>query len=207
MTLVRKPALKRADIQSRTDVRDFEGLKAKLGDPNPTARRWSARDLAAYPAASAALLDLVRSEEDVSVREVALSSLTQIGDETAVAGLVDCLRSEDARLRNEAIEAMKALPERVAPLMRGLLLDPDPDVRILAINVLESLRHPDVELWLISVIDSETVVQVCGAAVDLLTETGTQRSRDSLLRLMERFPDEPYIQFAAGLALKRIAAA
>lgn len=207
MALVKVPTAKTAEIESRSEVRDLAGLQAKLADPDPGARRWAARDLAAHPAASAALLALVRTEEDVSVREVALSSLTRIGDEVAVAGLVDCLRSEDARLRNEAIEAMKSLPERVAPLMRGLLRDPDPDVRILAINVLESLRHADVELWLISVIESEPMATVCGAAVDLLTETGTPRSRDSLIRLTQRFPDEPYIQFAAGLALKRIATA
>ena len=90
----------------------------------------------------------LQREEDSSVREIILTTLTQVGDEEAVAGLVNCLRSEDASLRNEAIEAMKLLPDEVAPIMGQLLKDPDPDVRIFAVNILESLRHEKVEEWL-----------------------------------------------------------
>jgi HEAT repeat protein len=138
------------------------------------------------------------------VREVILTTLTRLGDATAVAGLVDCLRSEDAALRNEAIEAMKQLPDEVAPIMRVLLADPDPDVRIFAVNILESLCHRDVESWLIEVIDSEPHVNVCGTALDLLSEVGSGAAVAALARLKQRFADEPYIQFAADLALGRI---
>jgi len=95
----------------------------------------------------------------------------------------------------------------VAPIMRALLHDPDPDVRILAINILESLRHPEVESWLLAVIDTEPVLNVCGTAVDLLTEVGTAAAREPLRRLQERFAAEPYIQFATQLALKRLESA
>jgi HEAT repeat protein len=169
------------------------------------ARRGAARDLAAYPEATAGLLARLQQEDEVSVREVILTALMRIGDPAAVTGLVSCLRSEDANLRNEAIEAMKSLPAEVAPIMRGLLVDQDPDVRIFAINILESLRHADVEAWLIDVIERESLVNVCGTAVDLLSEVGSSASHDALERLKARFPAEPYIQFAANLALKRIA--
>lgn len=119
--------------------------------------------------------------------------------------MVQCLRSENAQLRGEAIEAMKALPDEVAPIMNGLLHDTDPDVRIMAVIILESLRHPNVEAWLIDVIDRDPMVNVCGTAVDLLGEVGTAAARDALLRLKQRFGSEPYIQFAADLALQRIA--
>ena len=101
---------------------------------------------------------------------------------------------------------MKALPNEVAPIMSDLLRDADPDVRILAVNVLESLRHPKVEQWLIEVIDRDLMVNVCGSAVDLLGEVGSQAARDALGRLKVRYEAEPYIQFAVDLALKRIAA-
>jgi HEAT repeat protein len=193
-----------ADDQ-RTQKRDYDGLVAQLDDANPVARRWAARDLLAYPQATAALLARLRREDDKSVREIILTSLTRLGDETAVAGLVECLRSEDAQLRNDAIEAMKALPAEVAPIMGALLSDDDPDVRIMAVNVLESLRHPKVEEWLIEVIDHDPLVNVCGTAVDLLGEVGSAAARDALERLKQRFAGEPYIVFAADLALKRIA--
>jgi len=84
----------------------------------------------------------LQAEQDASVREVILTSVTRIGDGIAVQGLVACLRSEEADLRNEAIEAMKQLPEAVAPIMLGLLMDEDSDVRIFAVNILECLAPP-----------------------------------------------------------------
>jgi HEAT repeat protein len=185
-------------------ARDHAGLVAQLNDADPQVRRWAARDLLDYPEASAELLARLQCETEISVREVILTSLTRIGGPVAVAGLVDWLRSEDAQMRNEAIEAMKALPVEVAPIMGGLLVDEDSDVRIMAVNILESLQHPKVEQWLIDVIDRDLVVNVCGTAVDLLGEVGSSAAVDALQRLKQRYPAEPYIQFAADLALKRI---
>ncbi len=208
MAFIKKGTLPRdAAADQRTVARDFGGLIHQLDDADPVARRWAARDLAGNPDASAALLVRLQREHEVSVREVLLTALMRIADAASIAGLVTCLRSEDANLRNEAIEAMKSLPVAVGPIMRGLLVDSDPDVRIFAINVLESLRHPDVEVWLIEVIEKEPLVNVCGTAVDLLSEVGSSASRDALERLKARFAAEPYIQFAASLALKRIAPA
>lgn len=188
----------------RLSERDFAGLIDQLDDTDPAIRRWAARDLLAYPASTTALVARLKREDDRSVREFILTSLTRLGDDIAVAGLVEWLRSEDAVVRNEAIEAMKSLPDEVAPIMGGLLADPDPDVRIMAVNVLESLRHPHVEDWLIDVIDNDTVINVCGTAVDLLGEVGSPAARASLLRLRARYLTEPYIQFATDLALKRL---
>jgi HEAT repeat protein len=194
-----------ADSDGRQHPRDHQGLVLQLDNPDAAVRRWAARDLIGHADASAPLLVRLQRETEVSVREVILTTLMRMADPEAIAGLVACLRSEDANLRNEAIEAMKTLPAEVAPIMRGLLVDADPDVRIFAINVLESLRHPDVEAWLIAVIENEPMVNVCGTALDLLAEVGTSASRNALARLMLRFAAEPYIQFAATLALKRIA--
>lgn len=184
--------------------RDYAGLVAQLDDDNPTARRWAARDLTDCPDASAALVVRLNKEKDLSVREVILTTLIRLADATAVVGLVGCLRSEDVALRNEAIEAMKQLPDEVASIMGNLLGDADPDVRIFAVNVLESLRRPEVEAWLIAVIERDPHLNVCATAVDLLGEVGSQAAREPLLRLRARYADEPYIQFATDLALKRI---
>jgi HEAT repeat protein len=205
MAFIKQTAPRPAHADQRTQKRDFAGLTAELDDPDPVARRWAARDLLQYPQASAVLVARLCIEEDLTVREVMLTSLTRLGDATAVAGLIQCLRSEDAPKRNAAIEAMKALPNEVAPIMGGLLVDGDPDVRILAVNILESLRHPQVEAWLIEVIERDSAVNVCASAVDLLGEVGSPAAHDALERLKKRFPDEPYIQFAADLALQRTA--
>lgn len=206
MALIKQSAVTRNPGENeRADARDFDGLIRELENADAAARRWAARDLAVHPHATAALLSRLERENEFSVREVILTALMRIADPTAISGLVACLRSEDANLRNEAIEAMKSLPVEVAPIMRGLLADQDQDVRIFAVNILESLRHPDVEAWLIEVIEREPMVNVCGAALDLLSEVGSNASHDALERLKSRFAAEPYIQFAASLALKRIA--
>lgn len=204
MALIKRTATSPRPADTRGKARSLAGLTEELDSDNPVARRWAARDLVSHPEASAALVNRLAREEDASVREVILLTLTEIGGAEAVDALVECLRSEDAALRNEAIEAMKNLPEAVAPIMAGLLEDADPDVRIFAVNVLESLRHPNVERWLISVIEQDPHVNVCATAVDLLGEVGSKLSVLPLQQLKQRFPNEPYIGFAADLALNRI---
>ncbi|MBV5299659.1 MAG: HEAT repeat domain-containing protein [Rhodoferax sp.] len=204
MAFVKKKDSVTVDQEDRKQMRECPDLLLALTDASATARRWAARDLVNCPNAAAALVNQLKCESDLSVREVILTTLTRLGDATAVAGLVDCLRSEDAALRNEAIEAMKQLPDEMAPIMRGLLTDADPDVRIFSVNVLESLRHPEVECWLIDVINQDVQINVCATAVDLLSEVGTAAALEPLERLKARFADEPYIQFAADLALRRI---
>ncbi|MBK1720693.1 HEAT repeat domain-containing protein [Thiocystis violacea] len=204
MALIKTQCVEPIAEEAREAPRDCAGLISRLAASDPTARRWAARDLVDCPEAAAALVERLKQEVDVSVREVILTTLTSLGDPIAIAGLVDCLRSEDTALRNEAIEAMQQLPDAVAPVMHGLLADPDPDLRIFAVNILESLCHPQVETWLIEVIDQDPHVNVCGAAVDLLGEVGTRNARASLQRLKARFANEPYIRFAADLALGRL---
>ena len=184
--------------------RDCAGLQLALRHQLPLTRRWAARDLADCPDAAACLVAQLGSEADRSVREVIFSSLTALGNTVAVAGLVHCLRSEQAALRNEAIDSMKKMPLQVAPIMHGLLHDADPDVRIFAVNILESLHHPEVERWLIAIIGNDPEVNVCGSAVDLLCELGTEAARPALQQLKTRFSEQPYIQFAADLALRRL---
>jgi HEAT repeat protein len=204
MALIKSPAPSPLDRPERQNERDCANLVLQLDDASAEARRWAARDLVDCANSSPALVQRLETETNQAVREVIFSTLTRLGDSAAVAGLVGCLRSEDAGLRNEAIEAMKMLPEAVSPIMQGLLNDADSDVRIFAVNILEALRHPDVERWLTEVIERDAHVNVCATAVDLLGEVGSQAALASLRSLKGRFAAEPYIQFAADLAIKRI---
>jgi len=64
----------------------------------------------------------------------------------------------------------------------------------------------DVESWLIDVIENDLQVKVCATAVDLLCEIATEASIDPLIRLKARFASEPYLNYAASLALDRVLA-
>lgn len=184
---------------------DTAKLIALLDDANASVRRHAAQALAAHPQAAPLLLTHLDTETDGAARGAMLASLARIGTEEAVAGLARCLRSEEPALRNGAIEALKTLPCEVPAIISPLLADSDADVRIFAVNILESLRHPQVEDWLLDVVENDAHVNVCAAAVDLLGEVGTRRAEPALQRLRQRFDSEPYIQFAAGVALKRLA--
>jgi len=190
--------------ERRKIQRDFEGLILQLSSEKPTERRWAARDLADYKEASSYLIEQLIKEKDIAVREIIISSLLSIGDEITISGLINCLKSDDAHLRNSAIEALKQVPEQVALYIEKLLQDKDPDIRIFTINILESLRHPKVVKWLIEVIEKDENVNVCATALDLLVEVGTEEAIPSIKKVKERFKNEPYIQFASDLALRRI---
>jgi hypothetical protein len=204
MAFIKQTAPQVVNEDERAAPRDFDGLCAELNNENQTARRWAARDLAQFSQASATLVARLKIEEHPNVRTAILDSLAQIGDEQAIAGVVECLRSDEASLRNEAIEVLKNIPEQVAPIIDSLLSDHDSDVRIFAVNILESLHHDDVEKWLIQVIEHDDHLNVCATAVDLLSEVGTELSLNALENLKIRFADEPYIGFSVDLALKRI---
>jgi HEAT repeat protein len=190
--------------EKRIAKREFEDLLIQLSSPLSTERRWGARDLAEFPEASSYLLDQLKKENDISVQEVIISSLIKIGDDIAIKGLINLLKSEDAHLRNAAIEALQNVPEKVSAYIEKLLHDNNSDVRIFTVNILESLRHPNVIKWLIEVLENDKNINVCATALDLLAEVGTKEALPAIKKVKERFSDEPYIQFAADLALRRI---
>jgi HEAT repeat protein len=204
MGLVKQKIVQLTERGNPHPGRDWHELAAALEDADAAGRRQAAREIAQCRDGAAALVSRLKREQDAAVREVILSTLVRLNDPSAVGGLADCLRSEDAALRNEVIETFKQMGSEVAPILRSLLADPDPDIRIFVVNILDSERHPEVESWLIGVIERDTHVNVCATAVDLLCEVGTEAAIDPLTRLKARFHSEPYLQFAADLALKRI---
>ena len=204
MGLIKQKVIQLVDRGKPEVEQDCGKLVTALEDADAAGRRQAARDLASYSDAAIALMNRLKREEDRAVREIILNSLVSLNDPLAISGLVECLRSEDAALRNEVIEAFKQFGNNVDPVLQSLLSDPDPDVRIFVVNILDSVRHSEAESWLIKVIEQDSHVNVCATAVDLLCGAATEASVDALVRLKARFASEAYIQFAADLALKRI---
>ncbi|MEY4766288.1 MAG: hypothetical protein RI907_2961 [Pseudomonadota bacterium] len=195
----------------RVEDRDYErddakGLIHQLYDNDPGTRRWAARDLASFPEAGTALAQRLLVELDHSVREVIFTTLTRIGGVAVVDGLLPLLRSEDANLRNGTIEVLSSLPEAVGPRVEALLHDEDPDVRIFTLNLLGDLKHADVHRWLKEVLQQEQHVNVVAAAIEVLAEVGSPKVLPVLAEARRRFPDDPFIGFAADMAQKRIEA-
>ena len=197
-----KEKLPQTITERRRYERNLENLIKQLESPLPAERRWAAVDLSKYPSASKALLERLKREEDISVRGALLNSLYVLKSEEVARELIECLKSEDVLLRNEVIETLKNMPEEVSPFIEELLKSPDPDLRIFAINIMESLKHPKVIEWLKEVMLRDAHINVCGAALNLAFELGAEELIEAIQRVKERFPEEPYIQFSADLALK-----
>lgn len=204
MPFVRSPRQNDAESHQPMDSLALNDLLALLRGGDAEKRRDALHELARRPESAPALCRMLGTETDAALREVLAVVISQLGGAAAVDELLPLLRSDDATLRNSVIDILKEFPNEIAPRMEALLDDPDPNVRIFVVNVLQGLRHPNVEAWLIAVISIDTNVNVVATALDLLAESGTQAAVPALTRTATRFPHEPFIAFAVTNALKQI---
>jgi HEAT repeat protein len=187
-------------------VHELDRARAQVEHDDPVLRRAAARALTGVPGSTIVLLQALAGETEREVQSALLAALAMDTSAPAVAGLAECLRSEDAWLRNAAIDLLRAVPERSAPVVQALLGDDDRDVRILAIGILDALDPARAEGWLLDLLACETDVNVCGAALEVLAQVGTPASKDAVARLAARFAAEPFIGFACTLVQRRIGA-
>lgn len=200
MPLIRKAP--DAGTPSSASVGDAAGTLRSVADPGQ--RRQAARALASRPDAVPDLAAALGSESEPAVREAIFASLTAIGGEGAVQALVAALRTDDAGLRNGALEALRSMPEAVQPHLPRLLADDDCDVRILATELARGLPAGDATAVLCAMLARETQPNACGAALDVLTEVGTPNALPTLRTVAARFASDPFVPFAAQVAIARI---
>lgn len=183
---------------------DRQALLAQLSAPQAELRRQAVVELSQSPTDWRALADMLADEPDVGVRERIFTVLGKVAGKEVAESLLPLLRSEDANLRNESIETLAGMPEAVGNLMDDLLRDEDSDVRIFAVNILASLQHTNVLTWLCQVAQEDDEVNVVNAALDVLNEVGDGSCVEAIQNAKIRFPNEPFLHFAADLALDLI---
>ena len=126
-------------------------------------------------------------------REALLAALLAIADPSAAAALARHLRSEDAGLRNACVETLQAMPAAAASVLPALLADLDPDVRLLATEIVRTQPTADANRFLAGLLDAETQPNVCGAAVEVLAEVGTVDAVPALRTVRTRFAAEAFL--------------
>lgn len=203
MALIRRDA-PRPQGEPTSCLVDLEKLRAELlgGDAE---RRWqAARTLGDEPGAVTALGDALAVERDPRICEAIFTSLIRLRGPEAAAVLLPFLRSEDAALRNGAIEALQSMPVAVMPKMPALLADSDPDVRLLAAELARMMPADTATMLLCQNLDVETHPNVCGAVVEVLAEVGTKAAAPALRRARDRFASDPFLPMAIGMVLSRL---
>ena len=141
---------------------------------------------------------------DLRRREALLAALLAIADPSAAAALAQHLSSENAGLRNACVEALQAMPAAAASVLPVLLTDLNPDVRLLATEVVRTQPTADANRFLAGLLDVETQPNVCGAAVEVLAEVGTVDAVPALRTVKTRFAAEAFLPLAIDTVLARL---
>ncbi len=179
--------------------------RADLKSGSSEARWSAARALAKDPSSVASLGDALMVEEDPRVREALFTSLAHIQTPDAVGAILPHIRSEDAAIRGGALDALISIPQAVESQLSSLLNDPDADVRLLVCDVVRRLPGSVASRYLCELLSHETQANVCGAAVEALSEVGQQDALPVLAMCAERFVSEPFLLFSIKAASHRIA--
>ena len=147
---------------------------------------------------------LIAANADPLLRETALTHLARLEGPFPAQTLAGLLRTGDTPLRNAAIATLGNLGEAAVEALAPLLADPDVDLRIYALTALErtfSLRAAEVALQT-ALTDED--VNVCAAALDVVAQSGAREMRGALDQAAQRFPDHPFLAFAARAAQQAI---
>lgn len=167
--------------------------------------RWEAARSASTVADSPALIDRALAQErNPRVREAMFTSLALLGTPPAIEVAIRYLRSDDAHVRTEALDALRAMKAATAPFLSALLADADGDVRILACEIARGLPGREANALLTGLLEREFDANVCAAAVEVLAEIGTTEALPALERSAARFQATPFLVFSIKTAADRI---
>jgi HEAT repeat protein len=204
MPLVRKSAAPpAAPAEPAADA--SEALK-QLTSGTDDERWLAARALSDLPAAVGQLSSALDSEANPRVREAIMTTLARIGSSESVKAVMRFLRSDDANVRTEALDALVAMKGVVWARVPELLADADADVRILACELTRNMPAPDAISMLSGRLAQETQPNVCAAAVEVLDEIGDATAVPALRLCEQRFHATPFLRFAIGAAIEQVRA-
>lgn len=116
-----------------------ESLYAATKDSEPMIRELAYREL--YQRGDTTVLDILRRDargEDIDVRRTALEILPELDKENAIIILSESVSDSSVDIRQKAFEKLSKM-ETGLDIIKEKLHDPDPDVRIAAIEILASL--------------------------------------------------------------------
>ena len=140
------------------------------------------------------------------MREAIFMSLARAATAESVSAVLPYLRGDDANLRTGALDALRAMPTAVMPVLSDLLADADADVRLLSCEIARVLPPGQATPLLCRQLERETQPNVWAAIVEVLAEVADAEALPVLARCAEDFPQETFLRFSIKAAAERIAA-
>ncbi len=200
MPLIRKSSTGPATVPD-DEASSLAALTAGSSD-----ERWAAaRACPVTPGGIEALSQALAKEVDATVREAQFTRLARAATPESAAAVIPFLRHDDASVRTGALDALRAMSHASEPYLASLLADPDPDVRLLACEIVRNIASTKADQLLCDLLEREEHANVCASAVEVLAEIGSAEALPFLARLADRFREEPFLIFAINVASKRIA--
>lgn len=200
MPLIRKPAGASAPPPA---LNADEVLKMLVGGTDD--ERWTAaRNASGVTGGTEGLGKALIRESNVRVREAMFTSLARIGTAQSIEVILTFLRSEDAHVRTEALDALESAGSAAWPYLPVLLKDDDADVRILGCELARSMPAREASPLVCTLIESEPEANVCASAVEVLAEIGGAEALPALERCRERFRESDFLAFSIKFAADRI---
>lgn len=179
-----------------------EKILSLLAESDPERIREGAQ-LAGASKMTEAIPELVRhiTSPNIGVQEAVDRALRKIGGPRVVHEVIPMLRSDDAPVRNLAMDLLRALGRSDLDALHALLRDDDPDVRIFASDILGSTGSAVAVPWLCHSLLNDPEVNVrYQAAVSL----GTLAFPESAPCLNSALEDEEWVQFSVIEALIKL---
>ena len=201
MPLVRKPG-----VASQESTPERATVLAGLASANADERWAAARAATSAKVDAGTLAATLRNEAEPRVREALFTALARIGTTESAQEMLALLRSDNASMRTGALDALRVMEDEVRKLLPELLSDPDADIRILSCELARNLPGEEATALLCAALADEREINVCAAAVEVLTEVGTLEALPVLAACGQRFRDSPFLGFAIQVATDRIKA-
>lgn len=173
-----------------------------LDDSDPESVRVGAQ-LAGSTGLAAAVPALIRhiTSSNTGVQESVDRALRKIGGPEVVHAVIPMLRSDDAPVRNLAMDLLRALGHTDLPAMQRLLQDDDADIRIFASDILGSTNSVLAVSTLCDALLNDPEVNVRYQAAVSLGQLGFPEAAPCLNQALD---DEEWVQFSVIEALTKV---
>lgn len=176
----------------------MEQLKSE--DP-AVQREWAFTAAEGKCTSAVPRLSELLATDNLGVQEAADIALRAIGGRESVTAIIPHLRSEDAPLRNLAMDILRQVGDQDIHSLIELMRDQDPDIRIFTSDILGSTSTILAVSPLCEALLKDPEVNVRYQAAVSLGELGFGEASASLNKALK---DEEWIQFAVVEALAKI---